>query len=449
MRYKKTKLSGWGNYPVVETKLYRPEKISNLLTILNEESLIARGLGRSYGDTSLNKDGATILMTQLNRLLGFDDRNGILHAEAGVSFDDILTTFVPRGWFPPVTPGTKFVTLGGAIASDVHGKNHHGDGALSGYVQEIELMIANGEVLRCSQNKNPEIFWATLGGNGLTGLILSAKIKMKAIETSYIKQYRVKSACFEDALDVFEEYDREYPYSVAWIDCLSGGKNLGRSIVTFGRHALKEELMGEQNKILLKIHEKSRMSIPIYFPNFTLNSLSIRMFNEVYYRRNLSPEKHLSSHYNSFFYPLDVVNHWNRIYGKAGFLQWQCVLPIKDGKENMRDLLQLIQTHRKGSFLAVLKKMADQKGLLNFPREGYTLALDFKYDKTIHKLIKTLNSLVVEHKGRIYLTKDAVLDYEAFKSMYPHADEWKRVKKDIDPKNIFSSDQARRLQLLN
>jgi len=449
MRYKRSLLSGWGNYPIIETHLYRPEKIRDLYPFPDEPSILGRGLGRSYGDAALNDQGGMFLFTRLSRFLAFDETNGVLHAEAGVSFDEILKIFVPRGWFLPVTPGTKFVTLGGAIASDVHGKNHHVDGAISNYIVEIEVLLANGEKIICSRNQNKEVFEATIGGNGLTGLIISAKLRLQSIETSFIKQFTIKAKNFEEAIELFDTYDRQYRYSVAWVDSLAKGRSLGRSVVMFGNHAKIEDLHGSLAKDSLVVHSNPKLNIPFYFPSSVLNGFSLKGFNLFYYWKQIPKEKSVITHYNPFFYPLDGVNHWNRIYGKAGLLQWQCVIPLDDGKEGLQKILNEIQSSRHGAFLAVLKKMGPQGGLLNFPMEGYTLALDFANRKGILELFKRLNKIVLGYGGRIYLTKDAHLERRDFEQMYPRIEEWKKIKKEIDAQNKFISCQSKRLGLLN
>ncbi len=417
------------------------------MDLSGEPSFIARGLGRSYGDASLNDGGGTLLFTRLNRFLSFDEQTGLLHAEAGVSLDDILKIFVPKGWFLPVTPGTKFITLGGAVASDVHGKNHHADGSISNFITELELITAVDGRIRCSRDENDNLFWATLSGGGLTGIILSVKLRLLPIETAYINQHNIKAQNVNQAFDIFDQHDQDYKYSVAWIDCLAGGKALGRSIVMFGNHAAETDLADKGDH--LRIHHDPKLSVPFQFPSFALNSWSARTFNQLYYHKSLSMEKKFLSHYDAFFYPLDAIHSWNRIYGKKGFLQWQCALPEKNGRDGIKEILTKIQQAKRGSFLAVLKKMGGQEGLLNFPVKGYTLALDFSLTKNVHDFLDRLDEIVTKFGGRIYLTKDARLQRGNLAKMYPDIEKWKAIKKEADPKNRFSSLQADRLGLLN
>lgn len=448
MRYKIVKLSGWGNYPVLETHLYRPERIREVLNLKGETSWLARGLGRSYGDAAVNDRGGTVLMTRLNRFLEFDETSGVLHAEAGVTLEEILRFFVPREWFLPVTPGTKYVTLGGAIASDVHGKNHHHDGSFGNFVESIELITSTDEVLTCSRNENPELFQATLGGNGLTGIILSARIRLMPIESAYIQQTIVRTQHLDETLASFEEHDRQYQYSVAWVDCFAGGAQLGRSAVILGNHAPAQVLPTALRSNPLPVHGSPRIPIPFRAPNWLLSPVLIRTYSQYHYRWK-SRRARVLVHYDPFFYPLDGVRDWNRLYGTRGFIQWQCVLPFKNGAEGIRRILEWQHQSGRISYLAVLKKMGKGNGGLSFPMEGYTLALDFPVTGHPEQWTRELNELVVSYGGRVYLTKDALLSREHFEAMYPELQYWKQIKQQVDPGGRFTSAQANRLGLLN
>lgn len=404
----KQKITNWGNFPVVEKEMKSEDSLQKIKDfVLSHKEVIARGNGRCYGDASL---GENIFSTKrLNKFIGFDKIEGVLECEAGVLLSDILEISVPQGYFLNVTPGTKFVSVGGAIASDVHGKNHHSEGCFSEYVLEFKLMKENAEVITCSREENTEDFWATVGGMGLTGIILSAKIKLKNIETAYIRQESIKADNLDEIFQLFEESEG-WLYNVAWIDCLQKGENIGRSILMRGYHALREELPPKLHKNPLKNPRKIMPTIPFYFPSWVLNSFTIKIFNWLYYNKQTKKSVEGFVHYEPFFYPLDVINEWNKIYGKKGFIQYQMVIPKEKGKEGMRKILETIADSGNGSFLAVLKLFGknNPKAYNSFPMEGYTLALDFKVNDKLKSLVEELDKIVEEFGGRIYLTKDSM-----------------------------------------
>ena len=404
----KQKITNWGNFPVVEKEMKSEDSLQKIKDfVLSHKEVIARGNGRCYGDASL---GENIFSTKrLNKFIGFDKIEGVLECEAGVLLSDILEISVPQGYFLNVTPGTKFVSVGGAIASDVHGKNHHSEGCFSEYVLEFKLMKENAEVITCSREENTEDFWATVGGMGLTGIILSAKIKLKNIETAYIRQESIKADNLDEIFQLFEESEG-WLYNVAWIDCLQKGENIGRSILMRGYHALREELPPKLHKNPLKNPRKIMPTIPFYFPGWVLNSFTIKIFNWLYYNKQTKKSVEGFVHYEPFFYPLDVINEWNKIYGKKGFIQYQMVIPKEKGKEGMRKILETIADSGNGSFLAVLKLFGknNPKAYNSFPMEGYTLALDFKVNDKLKYLVEELDKIVEEFGGRIYLTKDSM-----------------------------------------
>lgn len=404
----KQKITNWGNFPVVEKEMKSEDSLQKIKDfVLSHKEVIARGNGRCYGDASL---GENIFSTKrLNKFIGFDKIEGVLECEAGVLLSDILEISVPQGYFLNVTPGTKFVSVGGAIASDVHGKNHHSEGCFSEYVLEFKLMKENAEVITCSREENAEDFWATVGGMGLTGIILSAKIKLKNIETAYIRQESIKADNLDEIFQLFEESEG-WLYNVAWIDCLQKGENIGRSILMRGYHALREELPPKLHKNPLKNPRKIMPTIPFYFPSWVLNSFTIKIFNWLYYNKQTKKSVEGFVHYEPFFYPLDVINEWNKIYGKKGFIQYQMVIPKEKGKEGMRKILETIAGSGNGSFLAVLKLFGknNPKAYNSFPMEGYTLALDFKVNDKLKSLVEELDKIVEEFGGRIYLTKDSM-----------------------------------------
>ena len=402
------KVTNWGNFPVVEKEVKSEDSLQKIKDFVKSNNeIIARGNGRCYGDASLSEH---IFSTKrLNKFISFDRLNGIIECESGVLLADILEVVVPQGYFLYVTPGTKFISVGGAIASDVHGKNHHAEGCFSEYVIEFSLLNENGEVLKCSREENSEKFWSTIGGMGLTGIILSAKFKLKNIETAYIRQESIKAENLDEIFKLFEESE-SWTYNVAWIDCLQTGKNIGRSIMMRGEHAFKHQLPKKLQENPLRLKNKFSPTVPFYFPNFVLNNLTVKLFNLLYFNKQRSKEIKNYIDYETFFYPLDAVNDWNKIYGKTGFIQYQMVIPKEKGKEGMKRILETIAKSGNGSFLAVLKLFGknNPEAYNSFPFEGYTLALDFKVNSKLKNLVEKLDAIVEEFGGRIYLTKDSM-----------------------------------------
>ncbi len=402
------KVSNWGNFPVVEKYVRSEDSLSAIRKMVAEKNeLIARGNGRCYGDASLAEN---IFSTKrLNKFISFDRLNGILECESGVLLSEILEVIVPQGYFLPVTPGTKYISVGGAVASDVHGKNHHSEGSFSQYLIDFSLMNEHGDVIKCSRTENTEKFWATVGGMGLTGIILSAKFKLKNIETVYIRQESIKAENLDEIFRLFEESE-SWTYNVAWIDCLQKGEKTGRSIMMRGDHAQLHELPRKLRENALKIPKRPQPTVPFTFPDFVLNSLTVKVFNWLYYAKQSKKQVNGFVDYETFFYPLDVVNEWNRIYGTSGFIQYQMVIPKEKGKEGMRKILETIAKSGNGSFLAVLKLFGEKQheAYNSFPEEGYTLALDFKVNKNLQSLVNQLDTIVEEYGGKIYLTKDSM-----------------------------------------
>ncbi len=443
-------LSGWGRYPFVESYLQRPEKISGFKHILRNsarETFLARGGGRSYGDAGLNNQGQTLLTERINRILSFDSQTGRLACEAGVTFQELLQVFIPKGWFPTVTPGTKFVTLGGAVAFDVHGKNHHQDSSFCHHIQSLKVLLASGETVLCSREDKSELFWATVGGMGLTGVILEVEFDLQRIETAYIQSHNIKAKNLDDAIALFDQYEPQYQYSVAWIDCLSTGKNLGRSILMLGNHAEIPDLPPSQQTAPLKVQAKNRLSVPFNAPSGLLNRYTMKSFNTLYYAKQQATEVHRIVDYDSFFYPLDFLENWNRLYGKQGFVQYQFVVPTENSREALIQVLQLCADQGKGSFLAVLKRLGAQAGLLSFPIPGYTLTLDIPVKPGLWLFLDQLDQIVMQYEGRVYLAKDARLSPEVFRKMYPDFPQWLAIKSQVDPKNRFCSQMSRRLKI--
>ncbi len=436
------KVTNWGNYPVIDATVHSPSTVDDVKQIVSVgDELIARGLGRCYGDSSLNT--TIVSMVRMNHLLSFDETNGTITCEAGVSLAELLEIFVPRGWFLPVTPGTKFVTVGGAIASDVHGKNHHVAGSFSRHLLSLDLLLADGSVLRCSRTEHADLFWSTCGGMGLTGIILQATFSLQKIETAYIRQRVVKAKNIDAAFDAFEENAR-WTYSVAWIDCLARGEHLGRSALVLGEHATKDEV-GYRYRDPLSIDRRPMIPVPLFFPDFALNSLTVKLFNEIRFRTYISGDSIVD--YEPFFYPLDIAAHWNRIYGRRGFTQYQFVLPKDRSRVGLKKILSTISSSGEGSFLAVLKLFGVQEGIVSFPEEGYTLALDFPITPKTLALFPVLDEMVTEFGGKIYLSKDVRMKKETFAKGYVQADRFKQIKKKYDPRSIFQSLQSKRIGL--
>lgn len=430
-------IQGWGRYPRIDAAPYAPQTLGAAAHWLTDtQPLIARGLGRSYGDSALAP--RTLETSQLHHLLGFNKHSGLLDCQAGVSLSEILTVFVPHGWFLPVTPGTRFVSVGGAIASDVHGKNHHLDGCFSTCVESIELLLADGSQVHCSQLERPELFRATCGGMGLTGVIVAATLRLRRIGSAYIEQTTHKACNLLEALELFEAHHSN-TYSVAWIDCLARGAALGRSLVMLGEHAQEGSL---------HLRQKTTLRVPFEMPGGLLNRYTMQAFNSLYYQRARQAETHQRVSYEDFFYPLDGIRQWNRLYGRNGFLQYQFVLPRAAGQVGLQAILQRIADSRRGSFLAVLKAFGPANdNLLSFPIEGYTLALDFKLETGLLPLLEELDAMVLDHGGRLYLTKDARMSEATFKRSYPNWQTFQEIRAEIGALGRFASLQSHRLGL--
>ncbi len=439
------KLSGWGRYPVHDARLETPRDEAAIRALVTEkQQVIARGNGRAYGDSAINRS-ATIDMRGLNRMLDFNEKTGQLTVEAGVILGDIIAAFLPRGWFPMVTPGTKFVTVGGAIAADVHGKNHHKDGSFRSSVDWVEVMGADGKVTRCSPKKNAALFDHTLGGMGLTGVILRAALRLRPVETAWIQQTTQPAASLKDAMALFEAA-QDATYSVAWIDCLATGDDLGRSLVMLGEHAALSDIPKADQRTPFATPKKSKRKVPLDFPGFALNKYSLKAFNRAYYNAGLKKEGTALIDWDSYFYPLDAILEWNRIYGSRGFAQFQCVLPLDTSEAGLTALLDTIAATGSGSFLAVLKRFGAQDSAFSFPMEGYTLALDFPISDKTHALLDQLDAITLAHGGRFYLAKDSRMSADTLARSDDRvpAFQSQRTKKNW---TRFSSVQSQRLAL--
>ncbi len=430
----------WGRYPRA-THTVRPLAWrTDPLPEINGQTVLPFGLGRSYGDSCLN-DGNVLLLTRgLNHVLEFDTQNGLIRCEAGVTLDEVLRLILPQKWFLPITPGTKFVTVGGAIANDVHGKNHHSAGTFGCHVTQFELLRSDGTRLLCSPTGNRDWFAATIGGLGLTGLITWAEFRLRRVDNSMIEMESVKFGNLDEFFEVSAESDRDFEYTVAWLDCTASGDALGRGIFMRGNHAGPEIKTFEP-------HRPPRVHVPCDLPNFAMNHFTLRTFNALYYARQRKRRVRRLVHYDPFFYPLDAAAEWNRIYGRRGFFQYQFVIPSEGNHHAVRRVLAGIAASGQGSFLGVLKTFGAVKspGLLSFPQPGVTLALDFpNFGGATFSLLDELDRIVLDAGGRLYPAKDARMSPAAFQSRYPG---WPEFARKIDPK--FSSSFWRRVTVAN
>jgi FAD/FMN-containing dehydrogenase len=392
-------LANWGNYPRLDAEIAYPENRENLLDlVLHKETLIARGNGRCYGDAALGQH--VVSMLKLNRILYFDAAAGMVDCEAGVLLSDLIPLIVPAGWFFHVTPGIKHITVGGAIASDVHGKNHPQKGCFSNWLDSFELMKGDGQIVRCSKTENQELFWQTCGGMGWTGVVLRARFRLMRIQSVMMEQTAVRAQRLEELFDAFEA-NADQPYAAAWVDCLSGGGHLGRGVVYFAGH--REIAAAEP----LHYPVKKPKNVPFFAPSWLLNPFSIRIHNEMLFAG--ADAKNGLVDMDRYFYPLDAIQNWNRLYGRRGFIQYQFCLPEENSREGILKVLQCIRRHKDWPFLSVLKRHGDRppEAVHSFPIKGYSLALDFPMSSTVFDLVGLLDQLVWDYGGKIYLAKDA------------------------------------------
>ncbi len=449
------RLSGWGRTAwtvadVISTN--DPQSIRDAVNGANDRGVIARGLGRSYGAAAQNAGGRVIEMANESDPLGIDADldpvSGILEVGAGVSIDSILRMCVPRGWFIPVTPGTRFVTVGGAISSDVHGKNHHIDGSFGQHVRSMTVLLANGDIVDLSPENNPTWFWATVGGMGLTGIILRATIAMLPIESSKVRVETERLANFEAVCEAMSSdgADDDYRYSVCWVDLLATGSSMGRGVLTRGDHASASEVDSDDP---CAYDPRLNVSAPSWVPNGLLNKFSIKVFNEAWYRKAPSKRHVGIESIPAFFHPLDGVNKWNRLYGSQGFIQYQFIVPL-ERTDVLRKVIETFSAAGVGSFLAVLKRMGPQNlAPMSFPTEGWTLTLDIAAGiKGLAELLAKVDSMVLDAGGRHYLAKDSHVSPLAVRRGYPRLEEWMNVQREMDPSGVWRSDLARRLGLV-
>jgi decaprenylphospho-beta-D-ribofuranose 2-oxidase len=445
-------LTGWGRAQRSVANVVKLEKLSDVDPLLSDivdsnGTILARGLGRSYGDAAQLSGGTVLELGSCNHIHGLDE-DRLVSMEAGVSIDALLRWSIGRGLFVPVTPGTAHVTIGGAVASDVHGKNHHQDGSIGNYIRELTLLTPTGQ-RHVGPKDEPELFWATIGGMGLTGIVTDVKMEMLPIETAAVRVDTDRTRDLDECMQMMSEEDHRYRYSVAWVDCLARGASLGRSVLTRGNHATSEELSTSFDDVN-PLHYAPRRSydIPMAPPLRLANAFSVSLFNEAWYRKSPAHRRDELQSFQDFFYPLDRIGAWNLLYGRRGFVQYQFVVPYESG-EVVKQVIESLAGSRLPSLLAVLKRFgAGDEGPISFPVPGWTLALDIPLSgPKLGGVLDEFDRWVAEAGGRVYLSKDARLRPDLLRTMYPRLEEWHGVLHRVDPKGVMQSDLGRRLSL--
>jgi decaprenylphospho-beta-D-ribofuranose 2-oxidase len=430
-------LSGWGRVPVPGREVRSED-----LEALTRDAVLCRGLGRSYGDSSLPPPSHPVVAgaALADRILAFDPATGVLRAEAGLSLREMNRIFLPRGFFAPVTPGTEYVTLGGMVAADVHGKNHHRAGCFGNHVRALRMRVADGRILECSREAEPDLFRATVGGMGLTGHILEVEFPLIRVPSPWIVMESERIEDIDQFIAGLKAAGARWPYTLGWIDCLSRGKALGRGILMRGRFAEAAEAPAHPPRPM------RRLAVPFVLPGWVVGPWSVRAFNWLWYHRHVPRVKRGVVSPEWFFYPLDFVAHWNRMYGPRGFTQYQCVVPDAAGHGAARRFLELLTARGGASFLCVIKDCGPEGfGLLSFPRPGISIALDIPINDRTQSLVDALNELVIAEGGRIYLAKDALTRPEHFRKMEPRLAQWTRIRRQWDPSGRLRSAQSVRV----
>lgn len=445
-------LSGWAGRPRERSWVVRPEHRTEVAEALRvamaRGSAVARGRGTAYGDVAMNRLGGVVATDRLQRLLAFQSDTGLLTCEAGVPLRDVVEFALPRGFFPAVTPGTWKATVGGCLACDVHGKNHHVAGSFAQHVTEFRLLTASGDVVVCTQEGTPELFWATAGGLGLTGVILDVTLRLRRVATSAVRVRYRKLADLDATFAALEE-DEPEPYSVAWLDVLARGKKLGRSVLMLGDHAAPGELPPPWRSAPFALPPTRAIRLPFAPPPGVLSAPAVRLFNAFFYRRFSSRDEPVVQGLRPYFYPLEAIDNFNRLYGKPGFVEYQVALPRAAARDVFRTILERLSARGYGSFLAVVKRLgAGNQAPLSFPSDGYTVAIDIPArDERLFPILSSLDELVATQGGRVYLAKDARLDARLVDAMYPGRAEWAALLDRFDPERCFTSSLSRRLAL--
>ncbi|HYK68913.1 MAG TPA: FAD-binding oxidoreductase [Streptosporangiaceae bacterium] len=444
-------LTGWGRISPTRARVAEPadtDQVAALLKAAPERGVIARGLGRSYNNAAQNDGGLVIMTTRLNRIAGIDAAAGEVVCEAGVSLEQLMVAALPYGWFVPVSPGTRHVTVGGAIAADVHGKNHHRAGSFARHVRWFDLVLPTGEQVHVTPDGDPKLFWATAGGMGLTGIILRAGIQLTRVETSRVKVDTVRAADLDAAMSYLTEADGRYGYTVAWLDCLARGRRLGRAVITSGDFASLADLPAAQQRDPLEFRPVALLRAPRACPPGLMNRYTIALFNEAWYRKAPRRRDAEIQTISAFFHPLDGIRNWNTVYGPRGFRQYQFVVPF-GAEQTLRSSLEKISQAGAPSFVTVLKRFGPaDDGYLSFPTAGWTLALDFPAGTPgLDSLLDGLDEDVIAAGGRVYLAKDSRVSPDALEAMYPRLAEFRALRTDIDPAGLLVSDLSRRLSL--
>lgn len=444
-------LHGWGGAAPSAAELVEVNAADLAVAVKNLPARggIARGLGRSYGDPAQNSGGHVLRLVPVHDDVVVDDNACTVTVGGGVSIDDLLAIIVPRGYFVPVTPGTRFVTIGGAVASDIHGKNHHREGSFGNHVTSLRLMLADTTIVTIGPTIDPELFWATVGGMGLTGVIVDATFRLIPISTSRITVETSRIDNLDEVMARMSESDANFRYSVAWLDLLAKGRHLGRGVLTNGDHSTRAELGPRQHANPLGFDGKQIASVaPVIPAHGVINRLSVKAFNEVWYRKAPRFREGELQTISAYFHPLDLVGDWNRVYGRQGFLQYQFVVPF-GAEATLRTVIERISAASLPIFLTVLKRFGEANPApLSFPQGGWTLAIDVPARSGgLSELLRGLDSLVLDAGGRHYLAKDHQTTAEAIRRGYPRLDEWLTVRHRVDPTGVWASDLSRRLGL--
>ena len=444
-------LTGWGRIDPTVAHVAEPggrDEVAGLLQAVPARGVIARGLGRSYNNAAQNDGGLVIVMTGLNRVLSLDPDTGVVICEAGVSLDQLMRTALPAGWFVPVSPGTRQVTVGGAIAADVHGKNHHRAGSFARHVFWFDLLLPGGRQQRVTPQDDAELFWATAGGMGLTGVITRAAVQLKKVETAKVAVDTVRTADLDETMACLADADNRYGYTVAWLDCLASGAHLGRSVVTNGDFAAVADLPVRERREPLAFNPSARLRAPAACPPGLINRYTVALANEAWYRKAPRRREGEIQSIGAFFHPLDGIRNWNTVYGPGGFRQYQFVVPF-GAEATLRQILERISAARAPSFVTVLKRFGPaDDGYLSFPMPGWTLALDFPArTRGLDGLLRRLDDDVLAAGGRVYLAKDSRVSADVLAEMYPRLPDFRKLRGELDPSGQLVSDLSRRLGL--